>query len=454
MAAVLKKGLHPAPIQIVVLGFMSVILVGALLLTLPVSTRSGQSVGFLNALFTSTTAVCVTGLVVVDTGTTYSLFGQIVILILIQTGGLGFMTLASLAFMIARKRITLSERLVIKESLNQDTNAGLVRLVRSILLVTVVVEGLGVLLLSIRFIPIFGITKGLYFSVFHSVSAFCNAGIDIIGNYASLTGFHNDPLINITIMMLIVIGGLGFVVIADLWRKRSWRRLELHSKVVLRMTGLLVVGGAALFFVMESANPGTMGNEDFDTGTQVMGAFFQSVTARTAGFNTIDQGAMSLASKLICITLMFVGASPASTGGGIKTTTAYTLFKATATMIRGGGEVNMVGRRLAREVILRAFCITVLAIFLVFLCTLVLTIAENGTGKTFDSMLFEATSAFGTVGLSEGITPQLSPVSKGMLIFTMFAGRVGPLTLSMALAKRAEANACKIRFPEDRIMVG
>jgi len=452
MAAV--KGLRINSTQKLVLGYLAVIFIGAALLSLPVATRDGNSVGMINALFTSTSAVCVTGLVVVDTGTTYSLFGQIVILLLIQTGGLGFMTIASLAFLLVRKRITLSERLIIKESLNQDQTAGVVRLVRRVLLLTFILEGVGMILLSTRLIPFYGVEKGLYFSLFHAVSAFCNAGFDLIGNFQSLAPFRNDAVVNFTMMGLIVLGGLGFVVITDIWRKRSLKKLDLHSKAVLKMTAILVLAGAALFYIMESGNPATLGADDVNGASRVMGAFFQSVTARTAGFNTVAQPSMALASKLGVMLLMFIGASPASTGGGIKTTTAYVVFKTAFAVMRGRDEVNMFGRRLARDVVMRSVGILTLAFAIVFGSSLVVLIAEAGTNKPFQSIVFEVFSAFGTVGLSDGITPTLAPLSKLMIIITMFAGRLGPLTLTMAFARRLNSAAGKIRYPEDRLMVG
>ncbi|MGI5907820.1 MAG: TrkH family potassium uptake protein [Christensenellales bacterium] len=448
------KGLRINSTQKLVLGYLAVIFIGAALLSLPVATRDGNSVGMINALFTSTSAVCVTGLVVVDTGTTYSLFGQIVILLLIQTGGLGFMTIASLAFLLVRKRITLSERLIIKESLNQDQTAGVVRLVRRVLLLTFILEGVGMILLSTRFIPFYGVEKGLYFSLFHAVSAFCNAGFDLIGNFQSIAPFRNDAVVNFTVMGLIVLGGLGFVVITDIWRKRSLKKLDLHSKAVLKMTAILVLAGAALFYIMESGNPATLGAADVNGGSRVMGAFFQSVTARTAGFNTVAQPSMALASKLGIMLLMFIGASPASTGGGIKTTTAYVVFKTAFAVMRGRDEVNMFGRRLARDVVMRSVGILTLAFVIVFGSSLVVLIAETGTDKPFQSIVFEVFSAFGTVGLSDGITPTLAPLSKLMIIITMFAGRLGPLTLTMAFARRLHSAAGKIRYPEDRLMVG
>lgn len=453
MAAV-KKGLRFNSTQKLVLGYLAVIFIGAALLSLPIATRDGRSVGMINALFTSTSAVCVTGLVVVDTGTTYTVFGQIVILLLIQTGGLGFMTIASFAFLLVRKRITLSERLIIKESLNQDRPAGAVRLVKRVLLLTFILEGTGMVLLSTRFIPVYGLGKGLYFGLFHAVSAFCNAGFDLIGNYRSFVPFQNDPVVNITVMGLIVMGGLGFVVITDVWRKRSLKKLDLHSKAVLKMTAILIFAGAALIYIMESGNPATLGSSDMNDGSRVMGAFFQSVTARTAGFNTVAQAPMAFASKLAVMLLMFIGASPASTGGGIKTTTAYVIFKTAFSLMRGGGDVNMFGRRLSRDVVMRAVGILALALTIVFVSSLVVMIAEAGTNKPFHSIVYEVISAFGTVGLSDGITPTLAPVSKLMLIITMFAGRLGPLTLTMAFARRLGAGTCKIRYPEDRLMVG
>ncbi len=449
-----KKKFSKHPARILVTGFVSVIVFGALLLSLPIATKSGTSIGLLDAFFTASTSVCITGLVVVDTGTTFSLFGQIIILILIQIGALGFMTLASLGYMIIRKRITLSERLIIKESLNQYSYAGLVALVRRVLMLTFIMEGTGAVILSTRFIPVFGWVKGIYFSIFHAVSAFCNAGIDLMGNFQSLSMFKDDVVFNFTIMALIVVGGLGFVVITDIYRKRSFSKLNLHSKAVLSMTALLIILGTLIFYIFESSNPNTLGSEGSTVGSNLMGALFQSVTTRTAGFNMVDQSALSNVSKLLCFALMFIGTSPASTGGGIKTTTAFVLFKSTITAFSGSKEVNAFGRRIAPDIVFRALAIVILSIFVVFLSCLLIFAIESGNGKSFDSIIFEVISAFGTVGLSEGITPTLMPLSKIVIMITMFVGRLGPLTLIVAMAIQSQKSSKKIHYPEDRLLVG
>jgi len=437
------------PVQKVALGFMAVILIGGLLLTLPLAAQSGHSVGFLNALFTSTSAVCVTGLVVVDTGTTYSLFGQIVVLILIQTGGLGFMTIATLFFMAVRKRINLRERMIIAESLNADSLSGLVRLVKTAATVAFSFEAVGACLLMIRFIPQLGVASGIYASIFHAVSAFCNAGFDIMGNYTSLTGYIRDPLINFTIMTLIIFGGMGFAVIHELIVRKRHQKLSLHAKIVVSMTAVLVVGGMLLFTFMEWSNPATIGN--LSIGNKFMAGAFQSVTPRTAGFNTIDQASMYSGSKLLTMILMFIGASPASTGGGIKTTTFFCILVITLSIIRGCKEANIGHRRLSQDIIRRVGAITVLALGLVLVSTLLICMIQPEF--SMDAVLFDTISAFGTVGLDYGITPKLLAIPKIIIIILMYCGRVGPLTLSFALARKGQRDDC-VRYPEGRIMVG
>ena len=450
------------PEQIIVVGFALLILVGAGLLCLPVSTYPGKSISFLNALFTSTSAVCVTGLVVADTATQFTLFGQLVILALIQMGGLGVMTVMSTAFILLGKRITLSERILIQNQLNEDNISGMVRLIIRVLRVTLIAEGLGAVLLATRLVPLYGL-KGVYFSVFHSISAFCNAGFDVFGKvtgeFRSLMDFANDPIIVGTIMMLIIVGGLGFVVVADIFspvRIRKRQKLTRYSRFVLILTVLFIVLGAGMFLLFELPNTDTLGSKDLTVTGKIFGAFFQSVTPRTAGYNTISQDAMTPASKLVTMVLMFIGASPSGTGGGIKTTTFAIVLLFTFASIAGRKEPRVGDRRLAADTIKRAVTITVLSIMLVGVAFLAVAAIEGARGGvfTFENIFFEVLSAFGTVGLSCGITPHLSAASRLIIIFVMFAGRVGFMTLVVALSSRKHQDEVNIRYPEARFMVG
>lgn len=445
---VLSQKIRLKPAQILVLGFAAVILIGTILLSLPFAAKSGKSVGILNAFFTATSAVCVTGLVVVDTYTTYSLFGQLVILILIQTGGLGFMTMATLIFFILGKRITLRERLVIQEALNQMHISGVVKLAKYVITTAVFFELCGAALLSIRFIKIYGLLKGIYYGIFHAVSAFNNAGFDLIGDFRSFTPFVLDPLINIVVMSLIVIGGLGFSVIYEIFSVRDFYKLSLHSKIVITMTAILLLTGFFIFFLLEYSNPKTLGQ--LPLVGKILAAAFQSVTPRTAGFNTISLSDMTLPAKLFTIFLMFIGASPGSTGGGVKTSTFFIVILLIYTVVVNKEEVEIYNRRISIENVYRAIVIVVISFLLIFSITFLLTITEKG--EDLLTIVYEATSAFGTVGLSLGLTPKLSNAGKLLIIILMFTGRVGPLTIAMALASSKKTALYK--FPEDRILVG
>jgi len=454
------KKMHPT--QIIIAGFAALILLGALLLSLPVATVSGEGISFLDACFTSTSAVCVTGLVVVDTGTAFTLFGQIVILVLIQMGGLGFMTITSFVFILVGKRITLSDRMIIKESLNEFNLSGLVSMIRKILIVTFTAELIGAALFAVRMVPMFG-AKGIYYSIFHSISAFCNAGFDVLGSvsgpFSSMTMFQSDVLVNLTLIALITIGGLGFVVVAnisDCTRIRKRKCLSRYSKLVLITSGILVLLGLVVVFPLELGNPETLGGESVTTGGKILGGVFQAVTPRTAGFSTIDQGAMMPATKFITMLLMFIGASPAGTGGGIKTTTIAILLMYAVSGITNKRDVKLMERRIAKDTIRRAVSITALGIVFVFATFFALLAIEGQRGGlfTFENIFFEAFSAFGTVGLSAGITPSLSAGSRIVIMIAMFAGRVGLMTLTFALANRAGGGRAKLRYPEERFMVG
>lgn len=435
------------PPQVLVLGFLALITAGAFILSLPVASREGRSLGFLDALFTATSAVCVTGLVVVDTYDQFSFFGQVVILFLIQSGGLGIMTVSTLIALLLGWRISLRGRLLIQEAMNQFTLEGMVRLVRQVIALTVAVEGTGALLLSLRFIRDFGLVKGIYYGIFHAVSGFCNAGFDLFGGFRSLTAYRDDPLVNFTMMGLIITGGLGFSVLRELVSCHRFGKLSLHTKLVLSMTGILILLGIIVILGFEYTNYSTMGDMGF--GQKLLSAAFQAVTPRTAGFNTLPIGNMRVPTLLFLIALMFIGASPASTGGGIKTSTFGVLLVAVWSVIRGREDVEIFERRIPHRAVYRALAVAMVSLTLVVLTAMVLSLTE---GRQLIDVFFEATSAFGTVGLSTGITPYLSPLGRIMVIFTMFVGRVGPLTIATAIAQKQAASV--VRFPEERILVG
>lgn len=434
------------PARVLVLGFAVLILIGALLLELPVSTYT--DISFLDALFTATSAVCVTGLVVVDTGTFFTPFGQVVIMCLIQVGGLGFMTAGTIIFIMLGRKITLKERLVIQEALNQRTLSGLIRLAKKIVLFTFILEAVGALFLSTRFVPIYGWQTGLYYSVFHSISAFCNAGFDLTGGFLSLTGFNHDYVVMATIMFLFILGGLGFTVLLEIQQKRNFRKLSLHSKIVVVSSFFLLALGTVVVLLLENANPETLAS--MGVFPKLVNSFFTAATSRTAGFNVIPTEGLRDATLYFLMGLMFIGASPASTGGGIKTTTFSTIIIAVLSIVRGQDDVSVFHRRFPFVIVNKAISIIVVSALLVFVVSLLLTITENAG---FLEVLFETFSAFGTVGLSAGLTTDLSPMGRFLVIITMFAGRVGPLTLTLALAQALKKKA-PFRYPEERILVG
>ncbi|MFB0841459.1 TrkH family potassium uptake protein [Paenibacillus oleatilyticus] len=450
MKSIAKK-IELKPPQILVIGFAAIILLGATLLSLPISSASGQPTLFIDALFTATSATCVTGLVVVDTGSHYSMFGQIVIISLIQIGGLGFMTMATLFAFVLRKRISLKERLILQEAMNQGSMEGIVRLIRRVLVYSLTIEFVAAVIFSIRWSFDLGIAKGIYFGIFHAISFFNNAGFDLFGSvvapFTSLTTYADDWIVNIVSMGLIILGGIGFVVMSDVVDYKKHKRLSLHSKVVLSTTGLLIVVGAIIIFIFEFTNQKTLGSLNWSG--KILASLFQSVSPRTAGANSIDIGAMRQASQFFIIILMFIGASPGSTGGGIKTTTFTTLIGAMIAMIRGKEDIVLFHYRLGKDRILKAITLTMIALFLVIFVTMLLTTTEN---QSFLKLLFEVTSAFGTVGLTMGVTPDLSFFGKIMISLTMFAGRLGPLTLAYALGPKAEKEL--YRYPEGKITIG
>lgn len=455
-----KMSIYLSPAQIFVMGFLSFILMGAVVLALPFSSASGNSVGFIDALFTATSAVCVTGLVVLDTLSDWSLFGQIVILILIQMGGLGFMTLATTIFIIIGRKITLKERLLIQEALNEYTLSGMVRLIRKIVFGTLLIEGIGAMLLSIRFVPEYGIGPGIFRSIFHSISAFCNAGFDIIDG-SSLTPYAGDILVNFIIMTLIILGGLGFTVWWDIIKvsrekvekqytiKKWFERLTLHSKLVLVITSALIVFGFVFFFVVEYGNPNTIGALNFKD--KLITSLFQSVTTRTAGFNTIDLAELTDASKFMTILMMFVGGSPAGTAGGVKTVTMGVIFITVVSVIKGKERTEAFNRAIPRDIVRRALAVVMISIMVVISVTMLLSLTQVGE---FMDIFFESTSAFATVGLSLGFTGELTTIGKIIVSITMFIGRLGPITMALAFSLKGNKAKAHIKKPEEKVMVG
>ncbi|GIW49328.1 MAG: potassium uptake protein, TrkH family [Caloramator sp.] len=437
------------PVQVLALGFAAVILLGAILLSLPISSRDGNPTNFIDALFTATSAVCVTGLVTVDTGTHYSLFGQLIILLLIQTGGLGFMTFATLIALILGKKISLRERLIMQEAYNTFNIQGVVKLALYVMGITFSIELIGALILSTQFVPQYGLLKGLYFGLFHSVSSFCNAGFDLIGNFQSLTPYVDNTVVNLTVMSLVVIGGIGFAVLTEVINYRKTKRLSLHAKVVLSATAFLIISGAIAFFLLEYTNPKTLGN--LNIKGKILASLFASVTPRTAGFNTISTSDMTTAGKFLTIVLMFIGASPGSTGGGIKTSTAFLLFMTVVAVVQGKEDTEIYQKRINKSYVYRALAIALISFTIVTFVTMVLSIVQHGD---FIEYLYEATSAFATVGLTLGLTTRLTLIGKIIIIITMYIGRVGPLTITMAIAHKQQTTTNLIRYPEDKILIG
>lgn len=431
--------------QILASSFAIAAIIGALLLMLPISSAHGQSLSFIDALFTATSAVCVTGLIVVDTGRYFSLFGQLVIISLIQIGGIGIMTGATLIYIAMGKRVDLKQRLVMQESFSHYGTGGTLRLVKTIIKYTLLIEFVGGCILALRFYQDFGL-KGIYFGFWHSISAFCNAGFDLMGGFRSLTGYVSDPTVNIVICSLIVFGGLGFSVMMDVVNVKNFKNLSFNSKIVVSMTLFLIIFGTVLIYALEKNNLSTLGA--LDNQGKILASLFQSVTPRTAGFNTLDLTALNSSTIFLMIFLMFVGGSPASTAGGLKTTTATVIALSVWAMIRGKSETIVFHRRFDNNIILKSYQLFMLLATGIILSTFLLNVFE---GDNFLYLFFEVTSAFATVGLTCGLTPTFTDHSKIVLTMAMFIGRVGPLTLAYALLHKGGQ---KVRYPEGKATIG
>ena len=443
-----KHRLRLSPVRLIALGFFLVIFVGAGLLCLPIAYK-GEAPGFLNALFTSTSATCVTGLVVRDTYTGWTLFGQLVILFLIQLGGLGFMTVFTLISSALGRRMGLYDRKVLMQSAGNISLGGVGSLISRIIPFTFVFEGVGALLLAIRFVPEFGWGRGLYFSVFHAISAFCNAGFDLMGvrsPFSSLTAFVDDPIVTLTISALIVIGGLGFLVWRDLAANRfRWSKCQMHTKLVLTTTGTLVLGGWLLFLGLER----NASLEGLSIGEKLLASFFEAVTPRTAGFNTTDLNAMSESGNLLTNVLMLIGGSPGSTAGGIKTTTIAVLVLSVLASSKGYTRVNAFRYSIARDMLRQASSIVFIYLGMSLAATMALCVFDPITLK---QAMFEVNSAIATVGLSLGITPALSAASRIVLIILMYAGRIGGLSFVLLFSERRSEPP--IDRPVGKLLIG
>ncbi len=436
-------------VQTIALGFFLIIVAGTMLLMLPIASRDGHSAGFLNALFTATSSTCVTGLVVVDTYTNWTLFGQVVIIGLIQIGGLGFITIGMFFSVFLKRKIGLKERNLIQESVNTLQISGMVRLVKKIVCYSLILEGIGALLLMVRFIPRFGWLKGIWYGIFHSISAFCNAGFDLMGQfepYASLTMYYDDILVNVVIMALIIIGGIGFIVWDDI-SKNKWhmKKYMLHTKIVLSMTAILILGGALCFYLFERNNL-LLG---MDTQGQVLSSIFGSVTPRTAGFNTTDTGAYTEATRMLTIILMFIGGSPGSTAGGIKTTTLVVILLYIWSNLRNKRGLNIFGRRLDEDAIKKAATVFFINLILATVCATIMCALET---VPLSDIMMEIFSAIGTVGISTGITRDITVVSKYILILLMYSGRIGSMSFALSFTERKRSNL--VQLPVERITIG
>ena len=439
------------PERVLALGFLALILVGGVVLSLPVSAVGGRSLGCLAGFFTATSAVCVTGLSVVDVGLELSLFGQAVLLCLIQVGGLGFMVFATLIMVALGRRISLRSRVLLRDSMNQSNLSGMVGLARAVFGIAALIELLGALVLMTRLIPLYGAKRGVWYSLFASISAFCNAGFDLFGGYQSLTQMQEESVVLLALSARIVLGVLGFSVMLELVHQRlHLQRMSLHAKLVLASTGLLLRLGFAGTLALEWNNPATLGN--LPLGAKLVNAFFQSVTLRTAGFASLDQSALTDSSKLLGCLFMFTGASPASTGGGVKTTTLAMLALLVATVVSGRTQIHAFGREIAVDTVRRAVTLCVMGAAFALGGACLIGALEGGRFSMMD-ILFETTSAFSTTGLSALGTGKLSVSSQWLLLPLMYLGRVGPLTLAAALARRGTQFG-RIRYPEEKIMIG
>lgn len=451
------------PTRQIAISFLLVILIGSILLMLPICNKQ-TPVSYLNSLFIATSATCVTGLVPVTTSEQFNILGQVVIIILIQIGGLGFLTFLNLLLIMIKKKISLTNKIVLQEALNQPSLNEIPKFVKNVIKYTFVIEGLGAIILAFVFIPEFGFVKGLYYSIFHSISAFCNAGFDVLGSN-SLVGYQTNTVINLVIPGLIIMGGLGFVVWFDVIncikkeyakhakfsKKHLFASFSLHTKLVIILTAVLLLAGTILFFACEFTNAKTIGNLSFIDQLQV--SYFQSATLRTAGFASVDMASLNPSTKLMMCVLMFIGGSPAGTAGGIKTVTFAIGILEVYNIYHGRKELTVFLRRIPKRLVVRSFAIISMALSIVLLSIFILSISEQAP---FIDICFEVVSAAATVGLSASLTPYLSTVGKIVIIILMYIGRIGPITMMISFARKSyiQANKKEVKYPDGEILLG
>lgn len=445
------------PVQVILLGFLITIFAGSILLSLPAAAANGQATPYIDSLFTATTSVCVTGLIVETTMTHWSIFGQAVILVLVQIGGLGVVTITTGMFFVIGRRITLGNRILIQESLGLNTMTGLVSLVKKILLGTTIIEGTGAVFYATQFVPEFGWGYGIWAAVFNSVSAFCNAGMDIVRE-DSLRSYVTNPVMNFTTMALIILGGLGFIVWKDLWQglkkilkdkipvKRVITQLKFQTKIVLSVTFFLIMFGTILIFLFEYNNPATM--KDLSLPGKIMASLFQSVTTRTAGFETVAQGALTDASSLVSMFMMIIGGSPAGTAGGVKTVTFAILVFCVVSVAKQEESISLFKRRVPNGLVSKALAIIVINLIVLMTSVLLLLVFDHGS---FIESCYECVSALATVGLTKGLTPNLTIAGKVIIIITMYLGRVGPISMAIGFSQKNKKK--KVVYPEQDLIL-
>lgn len=445
------------PVQVILLGFLITIFVGSILLSLPAAAANGQATPYIDSLFTATTSVCVTGLIVETTMTHWSIFGQAVILVLVQIGGLGVVTITTGMFFVIGRRITLGNRILIQESLGLNTMTGLVSLVKKILLGTTIIEGMGAVFYATQFVPEFGWGYGIWAAVFNSVSAFCNAGMDIVRE-DSLRSYVTNPVMNFTTMALIILGGLGFIVWKDLWQglkkilkdkipvKRVITQLKFQTKIVLSVSFFLIMFGTILIFLFEYNNPATM--KDLSLPGKIMASLFQSVTTRTAGFETVAQGALTDASSLVSMFMMIIGGSPAGTAGGVKTVTFAILVFCVVSVAKQEESISLFKRRVPNGLVSKALAIIVINLIVLMTSVLLLLVFDHGS---FIESCYECVSALATVGLTKGLTPNLTIAGKVIIIITMYLGRVGPISMAIGFSQKNKKK--KVVYPEQDLIL-
>ncbi|ABX40802.1 TrkH family potassium uptake protein [Lachnoclostridium phytofermentans] len=444
--------------RMIATGFLAGIMLGALLLSLPIATKAGIVTPLEDSFFTATTSICVTGLTTVTTGEHWSFFGQLVILLLIQFGGLGVVTFTTTIFLLLGKRVKLSDRLVIQNAYNIDTLSGLVKLTKKIIKFTLIVEGIGAFCYLFQFVPEFGVVDGVWYSIFHAVSAFCNAGIDLVGGN-SFIPYRDNLWINLVTMGLIVLGGIGFPVWWDVFHiskqavkkdikvRSMFRRLTLHSKIAITVTVVMIVLGAVLTFILEFNNPATIG--ELSIGKKMLSSLFQSVTTRTAGFATIPQQNFKDATSIVYLVWMFIGGSPSGTAGGIKTVTVAVILLSTISIVRGKKDIEIFQRRISDQYLKKGLAVVMVSFLVLMVTTISLSAIQN---SSFLDTLYETTSAIGTVGLTRNMTGSLMTAGKIIVMITMYLGRIGPIT--MALAINAGKHQGEKSLPEGKILVG